>query len=65
MRLGLKFATGDIIIIQDADLELNPQEYGILLAPVLGGRDRRRLRLALPQADRTAFPFARASPTGA
>ena len=37
MRLGLKFATGDIILIQDADLELNPQEYGILLAPMLAG----------------------------
>src|SRR6185295_5870983 len=37
VRLGLKFATGDIIIIQDADLELNPQEYGILLVSVLSG----------------------------
>ena len=37
VRLGLKFATGDIVIIQDADLELNPQEYSILLAPVLAG----------------------------
>src|SRR4029079_3468305 len=37
VRLGLKFATGDIIIIQDAVLELNPQEYGTRLAPVLAG----------------------------
>ena len=28
MRLGLNFATGDILLIQDADLELDPQEYG-------------------------------------
>ena len=38
IRLGLKFATGDIVLIQDADLELDPQEYGGLLAPILGGK---------------------------
>jgi glycosyltransferase involved in cell wall biosynthesis len=37
IRLGLKYATGDVILIQDADLELDPSEYGALLAPITGG----------------------------
>ncbi|MDD5195395.1 MAG: glycosyltransferase family 2 protein [Candidatus Omnitrophica bacterium] len=38
IRTGLVLATGDIILIQDADLELNPEEYPQLLAPILQGK---------------------------
>jgi glycosyltransferase involved in cell wall biosynthesis len=37
VRLGLHYATGDVLLVQDADLELDPQEYGRLLAPILAG----------------------------
>jgi len=37
IHTGIQFATGDYTIIQDADLELNPEEINLVIAPVLSG----------------------------
>ncbi|MBN1865862.1 glycosyltransferase family 2 protein [Candidatus Sumerlaeota bacterium] len=35
VRTGLEYCTGDLIIIQDADLEYDPEDYPRVLAPIL------------------------------
>jgi len=38
IRQGLEHITGDIVLIQDADTEYDPQDYPKLLAPILSGQ---------------------------
>ncbi|HZP31108.1 MAG TPA: glycosyltransferase family 2 protein [Acidimicrobiia bacterium] len=40
IRTGLGHVTGDLVLIQDADLEYDPEDWPALLAPVLEGRAR-------------------------
>lgn len=40
VRTGLKQISGDIVIVQDGDLEYDPRDYPALLRPILEGRSR-------------------------
>ncbi len=40
VRTGFEHATGDYVLIQDADLEYDPEDWPRLLAPVLSGKAR-------------------------
>jgi glycosyltransferase involved in cell wall biosynthesis len=38
LRTGFQHATGDVVVVQDADMEYDPREFPMLLQPILSGK---------------------------
>ena len=57
LRTGLAHVRGDLVVIQDADLEYDPQDYAWLLAPILEGRADVVYGSRFSSNDRPVWPF--------
>ena len=58
LRSGFAAATGDIILVQDADLEYSPEDYPTLLEPLLSGKADAVFCSRFMGGDRTGFFFS-------
>jgi len=64
IRKGMKEATGDVLVIQDADLEYNPGDYSRLLEPIITGKTAvvfgsrlKNLKFKISGKDKTPLPL--------
>lgn len=62
LRSGFRAVTGDIVIVQDADMEYDPNEYGKLIEPIVNGSAEVVFgsRFGTPAGERVAFFWHRA-----